>query len=1088
VISAKRALLTLALIALPAAALPASSSAAPPGPAWDIQTTLSPTNLTPGDESGEAVYTVVVTNVGSKPSFGPVTITAELAEGLSLNLVKGPDTNRLFRLFNGLETPFPPESCDPSTVSCTGLDPVNPGEQMYMYVPVSVAPDAPPIVISQVSVTGSNAADSASVRTTVSPEPAPFEIVRFESALLDGGGDAETHAGAHPYQVRVSAEFSTDSGSEINPPAENPKSIVADLPAGLIINPEATPVRCTEVQLNFINATGVGGCPVASAVGVAHITINIFGFAAPTLTSPVYNMVTPQGRPAELAFDAGGLGIYVHLLGRVRSDGDYGLSSDTLDIPQVGNVSGVSIDLWGDPSDSSHDHRRGFCVYQSNFGKSCPTSVTHMAFLTMPSACSGPLETKITANSWQDPSNFISAATQTRDASGNRVGVNHCEDLSFDPATETKLSTDQAETGTALDFNVDFANDGLFDPSAIAESTAKKVVVTLPEGMTINPSVGEGLGFCTPSQYKAEKVDSVEGEGCPSDSKVGTVHVDTPLLHEGIDGSAYLAQQNDPTSPGTENPFDTDIALYIVLRNSALGILVKQAVKVEPDPKTGQLVATLDDIPQIPFNYFNFHFKEGARAALISPSACGKYTAVAKFYPWSDPANPKTVTSDFEITKGVDGGPCPSGGVAPFKPDFLAGSINNSAGAFSPFNMRLIRHDGEQDMTKFSSTLPPGELGSLAGVDKCPDSAIALAKTKTGRQEKQSPSCPASSLIGHTYSGAGVGDSLTYVPGQIYLGGPYHGDPLSVVSVTPALAGPFDAGTVVVRLALSLNPKTAEVEVDGANSDPIPHILKGIVLKVRDLRVYVDRPNFTLNPTSCDPSSAKATLFGAYLDVFNPTDDKPVDLATRFQAADCASLGYRPALDLKLRGGTRRGGHPGLLATYKPRKGDANTKGIVVRLPRSAFLDQSHIRTICTRVQFDSDTCPPVAQYGYIKAWTPLLDEPLQGPVWLRSSSHKLPDLVFDLHGLVDVEVATRIDSARGGIRASVEDAPDAPISKVLLRMQGGRKGLIVNSRNLCGQTNRANVKTTGHNGKEASSNPAMRPDCGGKHKHKRHW
>ena len=152
----------------------------------------------------------------------------------------------------------------------------------------------------------------------------------------------------------------------------------------------------------------------------------------------------------------------------------------------------------------------------------------------------------------------------------------------------------------------------------------------------------------------------------------------------------------------------------------------------------------------------------------------------------------------------------------------------------------------------------------------------------------------------------------------------------------------------------------------------------------------------------------------------------------------------------------------------------------MVRLPRSAFLDQAHIRTICTRVQFAADACPKAAQYGYIKAWTPLLESPLEGPVWLRSSNHKLPDLVFDLHGLVDIEVAARIDSVRGGIRASSTTIPDAPLSKVVLRMQGGKKGLIVNTRNLCASTNRANVEFDGQNGKVSKFNPLMKAGCAG--------
>jgi hypothetical protein len=331
---------------------------------------------------------------------------------------------------------------------------------------------------------------------------------------------------------------------------------------------------------------------------------------------------------------------------------------------------------------------------------------------------------------------------------------------------------------------------------------------------------------------------------------------------------------------------------------------------------------------------------------------------------------------------------------------------------------------------------------------------------------------------------------LTYVPGSLYLAGPYHGAPLSVVSITPAVAGPFDVGTVVVREALSLDPRTGEVHVDGDRSDPIPHILQGIPLKLRDLRVYVDRPGFTLNPTSCDPSAVRATLFGSYADVLSPADDVPVGLSARYQVANCASLGFKPRLALKLKGGTKRGAHPALTALLRPRPGDANLAAALVTLPHSAFLDQAHIRTVCTRVQYAANGgngggCPAGSVYGHVRAFTPLLDEPLEGPAYLRSSNHKLPDLVFALHGVVDIEAVGRIDSVKGGIRASFEGIPDAPISKAVIEMQGGRKGLIVNSRNLCAAKNRANVRLTGHNGKVHDFNPLLKAECGGKGKKK---
>jgi hypothetical protein len=1083
-----RAVIALALFALPAAALPASAAATVPGPAWDIAAHTSPTYFSEVNNR-QNYYIVEITNVGAKDTNGsPVTVTFNLPAGLTLD--PNPKVEPLKIEGGNFCEAGPPPTCVASIV--------HPSGQLQVYVPVDVAPGAPPTLSTQMTVTGGGvAAASLDIPTTISSEIPPFAFSNFGSSLFDASGSEEARAGSHPYQMHIGAHvnvlISAGTGRP-TPPVESPRNITADLPRGLVLNPHGTSALCTEVQLETTDNETRPLCPNASAVGVARTTIGVFGVTS-SFKDGLYNMVSPPGSPATFAFNAAELGIFIHLQGKVRSDGDYGLSSVTEDIPQFGLMSGVTVELWGDPSDPSHDSFRGKCTFGGEQeSKSCPVPAGDIPLLTMPSACSGPLSFGISANSWPNPGNFVSASDETKDAAGNPVGVQECDKLSYSPAAETKLSTDQGETGTGMDVNVDFPNNGLLDKEALAESMTEKVEVTLPEGVTINPSVGEGLGFCTPAQYKKEGTFTSEGEGCPGDSKIGTLHLESPLINEALDGSVYLAQQDDPstTTPGAENPFDTDVALYLVMRNPIVGVMVKQALKVIPDPKTGQLVATLDNIPQLPFNHFNFHFKEGARAALISPAACGKYTTVSKFYPSSDPSNPKVVKSDFEITQGVHGGPCPPGGLPPFHPRFEAGSINNNAKSYSPFNMRLTRADGEQDMTKFSAILPPGVLGKLAGISRCSDAAIASAKTKTGRQELASPSCPQSSAIGHTFAGAGVGDSLTYVPGKLYLGGPYHGDPLSVVSITPALAGPFDAGAVVVREALTLNPVTAEVQVDGANSDPIPHILKGIVLKVRDLRVYVDKPEFILNPTSCDPSSAKATLFGANLNVFDPSDDVPVDLATRYQAANCANLGFKPKLSLELHGGTKRGDHPALKAVVQARNADANIGKAVVTLPSSAFLDQAHIRTICTRVQYAANGgsgagCPPASQYGYAKAFTPLLDEPVQGPVYLRSSNHKLPDLVVALHGLVNVDISSRIDSFKGGIRSSFETIPDAPVSKFILNMQGGKKGLVVNSKNLCAGKNRADAQFTGQNGVAYGFKPVVKPSCGKARKHKRH-
>ena len=936
----------------------------------------------------------------------------------------------------------------------------------------------------------------------VSSASADYGLSKFDMAFSNENGTPATQAGSHPFALESSFEVnSQEQGFEFIPDGEIKDLIVQNV-EGLAGDATAVPRCSTASFVSEEKEDYKPDCPDNTAVGVAGADL----FAPPPfLWSPgaVFNLTPPPGVPVRLGFSILGVRITVDV--GVKRGGDYNVVATMHNTPQPIVVFGGVIQLWGNPADPAHDTQRGWCFSQGGlfnfvFGAvdfasqstgSCPGDVQPRPFLTLPGSCVGPVETTYESSSWQEPNRFVDGGILTHDDSEppKPQGFTGCGKLPFKPNFSVEPSSKSAESPTGLDVNLDFSQEGLTSSTGLAQSEAKKVVATLPKGVTINPSVGEGLGYCSPSDYERESLEVEPGQGCPNESKIGTAEVETPLIDTPIKGSLYLAQQGDPDTAFKENPFDSLIALYIVFREPVNGIFVKIPLKVEPDPTTGQLVTTAEDLPQLPFSHFNLHFREGKRSPLSTPPACGSYDTVTQLYPWSDPGNPVTSVASFEITGGIGGGDCPPGGVPPFNPDFEAGSINNNAGSYSEFDMRLIRHDGEQDMTKFGSILPPGVVGNLSGVAKCSDADIATARGKTGREEQASPSCPASSQIGRTLAGAGVGPALTYVPGKVYLGGPYRGDPLSVVSVTPAVSGPFDAGDVVVQIALNLDPKTAEVIVDGSKSDAIPHILKGIPLKVRDLHVYIDRQNFIVNPTSCDESSAKATLFGANLDLFSDGDDVPVDLSTRYQAANCLNLGFSPHLGLHLKGGTRRGSYPGLKAVYSPKSGDANISGLVVRLPRSAFLEQGHIRTICTRVQFAAKSCPAAARYGYVKAWTPLLDEPLQGPVWLRSSSHKLPDMVFDLHGLVDVEVATRIDSVKGGIRATVEDAPDAPLSRVILKMQGGKKGLIVNSRNICVKRgrNRANALGLGQNGKQFKSRPLMQVRCANKRSHKSH-
>ena len=923
------------------------------------------------------------------------------------------------------------------------------------------------------------------------PASAAIGLQSFAGSILDENGQPYTQAGGHQFEATTEFRFDTLPDGK---PVEDAKDVLVSLPPGFIGSPPRVPVCPSDHDTqNVVRRHTRWRRSVRRRPRSGSWKSSWPANSWPT-EFPIYNLEPPPGFPARFGVTV--LSPDIALDAIVRPD-DYGVDIISRDTSQGLSLNWVKVTIWGIPADPAHDPMR--CLRRSEAYSVAPPPALRTPFLTLPMNCSaGPLTTTIKVNSWQNPDEYETASFDHDVAHGNTpMEVDNCDPLGFDPSLEIQPTTDSAETGTGLHADLDMPQNE--NPDGFDTAHLKKSVVTLPEGVTVNPSAAEGLEVCTPARYSEEKIDAAPEEGCPSASRIGSVEIESPALNRNLTGSLYQAQQDDPktTAPGAENPFDSMLALYVVAQNKERGVLVKLAGKVTPNERTGQLVTTFDRLPQLPFNRFSLKFREGSRAVLVTPPKCGSFASTAEFVPWSavNPENPLPseivrTSSPFEVKRGVNGGPCPTGGIPPFKPGLIAGTLNNAAGHYSPFYLRLTRGDGEQGMTNFSIKLPPGITGKLAGVPFCGEAAIAAAKdpNRSGKEELANPSCPQASEVGRTLAGVGVGPVLTQVPGKVYLAGPYNNSALSIVAVTSAAVGPFDVGTVVVREALKVNPETAEVFIDATGSDPIPHIIDGIPTHLRDLRVYVDRPEFTLNPTSCARTSTASTVLGSGLDFAAAADNQPVTVTTPFQAADCAALGFKPKLDLRLSGATKRGDNPRFRAVLEMKRGEANISRAQVTLPHSAFLDQSHIRTVCTRVQFaqgsfPGEKCPPGSIYGYAKAITPLLDEPIEGPVFLRSSSNPLPDLVAALHnGRIDINVIGRIDSVgEGQIRNTFASVPDAPVSKFTLTMQGGKKGLLINSTNVCRGKHRAAVKFTAHNGKVHDFKPLLRASCGKK-------
>jgi hypothetical protein len=1064
--------------------VPDASAAVSPTPAWTLQIVSFPTNFPAGANfvQGGPGYRVVATNVGGSASSGTYTISDALPGGMT------PSSSDQASAFAGHASHGASLSCQSvgHTVSCTGTQPVQPGEEVAMIVPVDVEANARPALVAKASMQGGGAAPAAARSTTqITSELPAFDFLSGEAGLFgsttDEAGGAVVTAGTHPYQETI-AGFglpmlpSEPGAGTLFAAGGGLRDLHVILPSGTVVDPGAT-IKCHENELEARAA----GCPDASQVGEIRISLSLAsGLLQRSFFSPVYNMVSPPGTAAEFGLEAIE-GITIHLVGHVRNDGSFELSAESNDILAKIPIAGVQTELWGDPTAESHDALRGECSLEPGPTRLCPTERTGRAFLTLPSSCGGPLTTTASADDWNEPGKFFTRSYESTDLEGNAVGVEGCSRLQFEPTISSKATTVQGESPSGLEFDLHQDQHDQFDE--LATANLKNATVTLPQGMVLNPSAANGREACSaaslgvtspigasPIRYREEPAH------CPDASKLGSVEVVTPLLDHVLKGSVYLAKPFD-------NPFGSLLGIYLVIEDPSSGLIAKLAGRVTGDPATGRLTTSFQESPQLPLEDIRLHLFNGPRAALTSPLICGTYPTTSTLTPWSTPeGQDASPTDSFQTTVGCYA----SEAAAPKTVSFTAGTASPLSGAYSPFVLRLSRPDGSQHITGIDTTLPEGLLGKLAGVGYCPEAGIAQAiareRPELGKAEQASPSCPASSEVGTVNVTAGSGISPIPVSGHAYLAGPYKGAPLSLVVIVPAVAGPFDLGTVVDRVALNVGEYDARIH---AVADPLPTIREGIPLDVRSIELTLNRPLFTLNPTSCEAKAIEGTV--------STQAGQVAPLTNRFQVGECGRLKFKPKIAISLKGGTKRTGHPALTATVTyPKGGDyANISRAQVALPHSEFFDQGNIAQACTKTVLTARSCTAKSVYGHVKAWTPLLDRPLEGPVYLVGGyGYKLPALVAELNGQIRVLLVGKVDTGKsGGIRNTFEAVPDAPVSKFVLSMKGGPKyGLLENSEDLCKKKQVAGVSFEAQNGKELTLPTRIANSCkGGKGKASKH-
>jgi hypothetical protein len=927
---------------------------------------------------------------------------------------------------------------------------------------------------------------SAGFSFSFNEAPSASQLATDPQAL----GAPEVQAGSHPWALRSSFRF--------NPTGLDPvRDVQVELPAGFVGNPSVI-AGCTAQQFTtpartgFANAEGrlsrsdtayeVSGasCPPNTEVGVAEVELQ----ENSPQYFPVYSLVPPPGVPAELGFNATGLPVILQV--KARTGGDDGLTVDARALPELTHVYGFSVTIWGVPSDPSHNAQRGECLSdtggtalltnqnnepiqtQQEAAQECTVSDLSTApYLTMPTNCQvEPLLANIQADSWRNPGRVNPDGTlDLSDPSWIRAqstmpAMAGCERLSFAPSFQAAPDTASADSPAGLTVEVKNLEEGLIDPEGLAPADIENTTVTLPEGFAINPGQAAGLSACQPAESAVGTEAAVE---CPASSKVGTVKVKVPLL-EGeaeneLEGNVYLLASNPPN-------------LQLLLAPAGDGVHAKLIADVHLNETTGQVTTTLDGTPQIPFTDFKVSFSGGAQAALTTPTRCGDYQTADDFTPWSSPLGADfDSSSTFAMTSGPAGAPCvPTGAQLPFAPVMSAGSTTDRAGGYTDFSMLLQRGDGQQRIDELQFKAPAGLTGFLSHVLLCTNA------------QAESNACPEASKIGHTVVESGPGPYPLVIPeaGQapapIYLTEAYGGAPFGLSIVVPVQAGPFTLPTQRVRASIAIDPYTSQLTV---TTNPLPQVIAGVPTDLREVDAVIERPEFMVNPTNCNPQSFSGTAYGTPPPGVGGSNASAA-ISTHFQVGSCQALKFEPKFSVSASGKNSKAGGARLTArlTYPsvPQGSDADIGSVKIELPKQLPSRLTTLQRACTAAQFNANpaACPSESKIGFATVHTPLLPVPLTGPViFVSHGGESFPSLTVVLQGegvTIDLVGATFISKA-GITSTTFKTIPDDPFSTFELTLpQGKFSALAANVPNrayysLCGQKLEMPNEFVGQNG-----------------------
>jgi hypothetical protein len=828
-----------------------------------------------------------------------------------------------------------------------------------------------------------------------------FGVSSFTADVKDAADHPVTQAGAHPY---VGVTTFTFNQTLVGNPDGNIRNVRVDLPPGLISNPQATP-RCLNADFP--------SCPANTQIGTETLTTEPV-LVPIAVTVPIYNMETGPGEVSDFAFNAPIFG-RTDIVGGLRDTGDFGLFFTISDIPPLASLVKSELTFWGVPSQHG--------------------GASTVPFLSLPTACTGPQTTTLTATSWNGETVTKDSVTQV---DGHPQGATGCDQVPFAPSISVDPGTTQADAPTSADVTLHVPQSS--DAGTLASAHLKDAVVTLPDGMTINPGAANGLQSCTDAQFAKGTHDPI---ACPAASNIGAVTIATPVLPGPLTGTIFL---------GEPKPGDM---FRLFLEAHGFGLTIRLAGSVTPDPQSGRLTATFAGTPQVPFTDFKLQFAGGPTATLATPLACGPATTTSALTPYSG-APAATPGDVFTVDADGAGGACPP---TPFTLGFAAGTADQHAGAFSPFTLTVTRDDRQNFLSRLSVREPPGLLGMLSNVPLC------------GAADAAAGTCPEATRVGTSSVKSGAGSQPFALSGPVYLTGPYGGAPFGLSISIRALAGPFDLGTVVVRAAIHVDPSDSHLTID---ADPLPQILEGIPLRLREVTVAIDRAGFIFNPTSCGPLAIGGTL--------TAVDGTVQEVSAPFQATGCDALPFSPKLSATANGNTSEKNGAGLKVTLQQPAGQSNVRSVSVQLPKRLTARGTTVTGACLEATFRADPSACAgAQIGTVAAVTPVLTTPLGGPVYLVAHGSGLPTIEALMRGQgLTVDLSGTIKFTTIGLNSTFETVPDVPITSFVLDLPTGPHSALSASKGVCGGALTMPTTIVGQNGARVEqATPIVVSGCG---------